>query len=67
MKQMHTTIVNILPTEDLLEHLGDEFCRCKPRVFVKDGKLIVIHTNYDLKHNLRLKLYDLTLMAGQLN
>lgn len=60
-------ITNILPLFDIKDHWGDDKCSCHPIVKIENDKTTIIHKDFDLKYNLRLKFYNLTLNVGQLN
>lgn len=38
---------NILPTNDLKEHIEDSTCECHPRIIFENGEMIIIHNSYD--------------------
>jgi len=43
------TIINILPLDDLYEHIATEMCECNPRVETINNSLLIIHNSYDLR------------------
>lgn len=38
---------NILPINDLKEHVDDSTCKCNPKVIFENGEMIVIHNSFD--------------------
>lgn len=40
-------MINILPVNDLKEHIESSICECKPRVEFENGEMIIIHNSYD--------------------
>src|SRR5690606_36083857 len=41
-------MINILPVNDLKEHIESSICECNPRVeFDENGEMIIIHNSYD--------------------
>lgn len=38
---------NILPTNDLKEHIESKHCECKPTVRIVNKTTIIIHNSYD--------------------
>jgi len=38
---------NILPINDLKEHIEDSTCECKPKVIFENGEMIIVHNSYD--------------------
>lgn len=45
---------NILPINDLKEHLEDSTCRCQPQVIYENGEMIIIHNSFDGREGLEL-------------
>ena len=40
-------MINILPINDLEEHIEDTTCECCPKVEFENGEMIVIHNSFD--------------------
>lgn len=40
-------MINILPENDIIEHIESSICDCNPRVKFEDGEMIIIHNSYD--------------------
>ena len=40
-------MINILPVNDLKEHIESSICECNPRVEFENGEMIIIHNSYD--------------------
>ena len=40
-------MINILPNNDLKEHIEDTTCECNPNLIFENGEMIVIHNSYD--------------------
>ena len=40
-------MINILPINDIKEHIESSICECKPRVEFENGEMIIIHNSYD--------------------
>lgn len=38
---------NILPINDLKEHIEDSTCECKPKIIFENGEMIIVHNSYD--------------------
>ena len=38
---------NILPINDLKEHLEDSTCECRPKIIYENGEMIIIHNSFD--------------------
>src|SRR5690606_23600417 len=41
------TMINIIPENDLKEHIESSTCECNPRVEFENGEMIIIHNSYD--------------------
>lgn len=39
--------INILPRNDIKEHVEDITCACGPEVIIENGEMIIIHNSYD--------------------
>jgi hypothetical protein len=39
--------INILPINDLKQHIESEFCKCKPRVEYCCNSCIIVHNSWD--------------------
>lgn len=45
---MKDNTIHVLPVNDLMEHVEDETCECKPTIrYVDGGGKIVIHNSWD--------------------
>lgn len=44
-----TDIYHVLPTDDILEHEEQKYCRCHPRVDVYENGIVIIHKSFDLR------------------
>ena len=44
---MNTCDINVLPVNDLKEHIEGVNCECVPRVEVEGAYLIIVHNAYD--------------------
>lgn len=40
-------MINIIPENDLKEHIESSTCECNPRVEFENGEMIIIHNSYD--------------------
>ena len=40
-------MINILPINDLKEHIESSICECNPSVEFENGEMIIIHNSYD--------------------
>ena len=40
-------MINILPENDLKEHVESSICDCNPSVEFENGEMIIIHNSYD--------------------
>lgn len=40
-------MTNIIPVNDLKEHIGSVGCECSPKVIFEEGEMIVVHNSYD--------------------
>lgn len=49
-----STDVHVIPQEDLLPHLQEEACPCKPVVIYERGGRIILHHAYDGREILEL-------------
>jgi hypothetical protein len=38
---------NILPTNDIDEHVEDSTCKCNPKIIFENGEMIIIHNSFD--------------------
>jgi len=38
---------NVYPTNDLEEHLLNSTCKCKPKVVIENGEIILVHNSFD--------------------
>ena len=45
---------NVLPTNDLREHLNNSSCDCLPKVIFENGEMIVVHNSFDGREGLEL-------------
>lgn len=41
------SIWNIIPTNDLKEHIEDSTCPCHPRIKFENGEMIIVHNSWD--------------------
>lgn len=39
--------LHVLPIDDLEAHEESSACKCRPRVEVKNGEMIIIHNSFD--------------------
>lgn len=47
-------MINILPINDLQEHVEDTTCSCNPSIIEESGELTVIHNSFDGREGLEL-------------
>ena len=40
-------MINIIPLNNLKDHIENQFCDCNPKIIVEDGEEILIHNSYD--------------------
>lgn len=40
-------MINIIPLNDLKEHIEFPCCDCNPKIIVENGEEIIIHNSYD--------------------
>lgn len=40
-------MINIIPLNDLKEHIEDNSCHCNPQIEFENDEMIVIHNSYD--------------------
>ena|SRR5690606_23827798 len=40
-------MINIIPVNDLKEHIENSTCGCNPKVEFENGEMIIIHNSYD--------------------
>jgi hypothetical protein len=40
-------MINIVPVNDLKEHIDSSVCKCCPTVEFSNGEMIIIHNSYD--------------------
>ena len=52
-------MTNILPINDLKEHIEDSTCECLPNVVFENGEMIVIHNSFDGREIIEEKEADL--------
>lgn len=38
---------NIIPLNDLDEHINNSTCKCHPKVIFENGEMIIIHNSFD--------------------
>ena len=41
------TMFNIIPINDLKEHIENSICECKPKIIYENGEMIIIHNSFD--------------------
>lgn len=49
-------MINVLPINDLMEHIEDSTCKCNPKVVFENGEMIVIHNSYDKRELVEVTL-----------
>ena len=40
-------MINIIPLNDLKEHIEDSTCNCRPSLIVENGEMIIVHNSFD--------------------
>lgn len=41
-------MINIIPIDDIKEHIEDSTCQCYPKVeILENGEIMIIHNSYD--------------------
>lgn len=50
---------NIVPVNDLEDHVEDSTCKCKPSVEFVNGNMIITHNSFDGRENME-RLIDIT-------
>ena len=60
-------MINVMPINDIKEHIEDIDCPCNPTLSYQDDEVIVIHTPYDGRDKELLADNQLFLAKEQLN
>lgn len=47
IKKIKNKMINVIPINDLKEHSEDTTCKCKPKLILENGEMILIHNSYD--------------------
>lgn len=47
MNNIGIPMFNILPMNDIGEHVENSTCKCHPRVIFENGEIIIIHNSFD--------------------
>lgn len=40
-------MINILPINDIREHIEDSTCPCEPEIIEESGDIIIVHNSWD--------------------
>jgi hypothetical protein len=50
-RKIRRKMINILPINDLKEHIEESTCECHPSLIIENGEMIFIHNSYDGREN----------------
>ncbi len=54
-------MINIVPVNDLKEHIKNSTCHCNPSIEFENGEMIVIHNSYDGREFVEKLITDVNL------